>query len=141
MIPRLEFRDAAVREAVGFLQKKVGDLDTTEPDPAQRGMSFVLKLPSTVGDLDEKRITLSLKNVGLMDALKYMAELTGCLMTIEPYALTILPKAQCSVRAQAHEKSEGVRLEDHRLGSLCHIQFGVTAMLSIHPRCSCGVRL
>ena len=89
--PRIEFRDATLREAVDFLRKKAADLDTTEPDLTRRGMSVVLKAPSTVADSGEKRITLSLRNVSLMDAFKYTAELAGCQMTIESYALTITP--------------------------------------------------
>ena len=91
IIPRLDFRDATVREAVDFLKKKTADLDTAEPEPAKRGMSVVLKLPPNEGQSGEKRITLSLKNVSLMDAFKYTAELASCQIAIEPYALTITP--------------------------------------------------
>lgn len=93
IVPQLHFRDATLREAVDFLKKKTVDLDTAEPDPARRGFSVVLKLPPTTGDSGEKRITLSLKNVPLMDAFKYTAELAGCEMAIDPYALTITPMA------------------------------------------------
>lgn len=91
ILPKIAFRDATLREAVDFLKKKAADLDTAEPDPARRGLSVVLKAPSTVGDSGEKRITLSLKNVSLADAFKYTAELAGCQVMIEPYALTITP--------------------------------------------------
>lgn len=91
ILPRIEFRDATLREAVDFLMKKSADLETAEPDLARRGLSVVLKAPSTVGDSGEKRVTLSLKNVSLADAFKYTTELAGCQMRIEPYALTITP--------------------------------------------------
>lgn len=44
IIPRLEFREATIREALEFLKKKSIELDTTETDPARKGVSFVLKL-------------------------------------------------------------------------------------------------
>ena len=137
IIPRLEFRDATLREAIDFLKKKTADLDTAEPEPARRGVSVVLRLPATAGATAEpgvenppgqpveKRITLSLKNVSLMEAFKYTAALAGCQVRIEPYALTIIP---------LEEKSNSDAQSPLYL-------FGVTAMLSIHPRCSCGVRL
>ena len=47
VIPRVEFRDATVRQAVSFLQQRSRDLDTTESDPERRGVNIVLKLPAT----------------------------------------------------------------------------------------------
>ena len=47
IIPQLELREATIREAIEFLHKKAQELDLQEPDPAQRGLSFVLKLESS----------------------------------------------------------------------------------------------
>ncbi len=44
IIPKLEFREATIREAVDFLKKKSIDLDTQEPDPTRRGVNIVLRL-------------------------------------------------------------------------------------------------
>ncbi len=46
VIPRLEFKEATIREAVEFLKKKSIDLDIQETDPARRGVNIVLKLES-----------------------------------------------------------------------------------------------
>ncbi len=46
IIPKIEFRDATVREAVDFLKEKSRDLDTQEPDPTRRGVNIVLQLDS-----------------------------------------------------------------------------------------------
>lgn len=43
-IPKVEFKDATVREAIDFLKKKSVDLDIREPDPARRGVNIVLQL-------------------------------------------------------------------------------------------------
>ena len=143
IIPKIEFRDATVREAVDFLKEKSRDLDTTEPDPARRGVNIVLQLDTggglssapaaitpapaapaapagggipglepvpvpgavaatpvvsagsaavpTVSGGAESRITLSLSNIPLMEALKYICELANLKLKIDPYAISIVP--------------------------------------------------
>jgi len=44
IIPKLDFNDATIREAVEFLKQKSIQLDTQEPDPTRRGVNIVLKL-------------------------------------------------------------------------------------------------
>ncbi len=44
IIPKLEFKDATIREAVDFLKKKSADLDTLETEPSRKGVNIVLKL-------------------------------------------------------------------------------------------------
>ena len=129
IIPKIEFRDATVREAVDFLKQKSHDLDTQEPDPARRGVNIVLKLETTPGlsvspaapaaaapavpglPLDanaaapvtaaahpiapsEARITLSLTNIPLSEALRYITNLAGLKVKIDPYAVTIVPLSE-----------------------------------------------
>jgi len=129
IIPKIEFRDATVREAVDFLKQKSIALDTDEPDPTRRGVNIVLQLesggesappeaapaapaapaipgletpaatapaagvgaaPSVVGSADT-RITLSLSNIPLMEALKYICSLSGLKLKIDTYAVSIVP--------------------------------------------------
>ena len=92
IIPALELRDATLREAVDFLKRKGAEMDTTEPEPARRGMSFVLKLDK--GDsppVPEARITLSLANVTLGEALRAVAAAAKVRCKVEPYAVTLVP--------------------------------------------------
>ena len=42
ILPKLEFKDATIREAVDFLKKKSADLDTGETEPSKRGVNIVL---------------------------------------------------------------------------------------------------
>lgn len=49
IIPKIDFHDATVREAIDFLKQKSRELDTAEPDPTRRGVNIVLKLESTPG--------------------------------------------------------------------------------------------
>jgi general secretion pathway protein D len=133
IIPKIEFRDATVREAVDFLKEKSRDLDTQEPDPTRRGVNIVLQLDTgdsapppaetapaaptapaipgletapAAGGLPaavpaaaaapavssaEARITLSLSNIPLIEALKYICQLANLKLKIDPYAVSIVP--------------------------------------------------
>ena len=51
ILPRLEFREATIREAIDFLKKKSVELDTQETDPARRGVNIVLKLDAAPGGM------------------------------------------------------------------------------------------
>jgi len=50
IIPKVEFKDATVREAIDFLKTKARELDK-ETDPAKRGVNIVLQLESPAGSL------------------------------------------------------------------------------------------
>ncbi|MEX1120108.1 MAG: Amuc_1098 family type IV pilus outer membrane protein [Terrimicrobiaceae bacterium] len=117
IIPKIELRDTTVREAVDFLKQRSRDLDTSTDDPAQRrGVNIVLKLNPTslaapvdpnavspdgavVAEIPEAeqsgtadtRITMSLTNVPLVEALRYLTELAKLKYKIEPFAVSIVP--------------------------------------------------
>ncbi|MFZ4777106.1 MAG: Amuc_1098 family type IV pilus outer membrane protein [Terrimicrobiaceae bacterium] len=117
VIPKIELRDATIREAVDFLKQRSRELDTTTDDPKQkRGVNIVLKLPDNViapaiapdaaavpvpdaaaatttssAVTADTKITLSLTNVPLIEALRYLTELAGLKYKIEPYAVSIVP--------------------------------------------------
>ena len=47
IIPRIDLRDATVREAVEFLKQRSRELDTSTDDPQEkRGVNIFLKLPA-----------------------------------------------------------------------------------------------
>jgi len=48
IIPKVEFKDATVREAIDFLKTKSRDLDH-DPDPSRRGVNIVLQLEAPGG--------------------------------------------------------------------------------------------
>jgi general secretion pathway protein D len=119
IIPRLEFREASVREAADFLHRKSVELDSAEPDPAKRGISIVLKAagplaaapvaqpvpaipgldvipgppPAAAVDPFGARITLSLANIPLGEACRYVASVAKLQYKVEPHAvvLTLAP--------------------------------------------------
>ncbi|MGV3532110.1 MAG: M56 family metallopeptidase [Chthoniobacteraceae bacterium] len=105
IIPRLEFHQATLSEALDFLKKKSMDLDTAETNPAQRGVNIVVRRSSTSAepnlpqkerstDAVEKapRITLSLRNIPLEEALRYVAELAHLRISIEQDAVALIEK-------------------------------------------------
>jgi general secretion pathway protein D len=107
IIPRIDLRDTTVREAVEFLKQRSRELDTSTDDPQEkRGVNIVLKLRPSQPDLTlppaegptppaggtaDTRVTLSLTNVPLIEALRYLTELAGLKYKIEPYAVSIVP--------------------------------------------------
>jgi general secretion pathway protein D len=107
IIPRIDLRDTTVREAVEFLKQRSRELDTSTDDPqGKRGVNIVLKLNPSQPDLTlppaegptpagggtaDTRVTLSLTNVPLIEALRYLTELAGLKYKIEPYAVSIVP--------------------------------------------------
>ena len=120
VIPRVDFRDATVRQAVGFLQQRSRDLDTTDDDPERRGVNIVLKLPATsapapasmeiegesiapAGFSADSRITLNLSNVPLYEALRYVATLAGLKVKVEPFAVSIVPLSEPTDTLQQRE--------------------------------------
>ena len=120
IIPSVDFRDATVRQAVGFLQQRSRDLDTTEDDPERRGINIVLKLPPTsapapdslvvedaavasTGYSADSRITLNLSNVPLYEALRYVATLAGLKVKVDPFAVSVVPLSEPTDTLQQRE--------------------------------------
>lgn len=94
-IPQLSLSDESVREAVEKLQKKSRTLDTMESDPTKKGVNIVLKLDPTREALDGgTKINLSLNDLPLGEALKYIASAANLKVKIEPYAVAIVPLSE-----------------------------------------------
>jgi len=92
-IPRVDFRDATIREAIEFLSQRATQLDNTSSNPADRGLNVVLKLPP--GSAEESvQINLSLTDVPLRAALEYVAQAANMKLKIEPYAVVIVPESE-----------------------------------------------
>ena len=94
IIPQIRFADASLRDAIEFLHRKSIDLDTTEPDPVLKGVNIVLENSPDSPAAAERKITLSLTNIPLDEALKYIAELGALKIEITPYAVKLTPLQQ-----------------------------------------------
>jgi general secretion pathway protein D len=118
ILPRVEFREATVREAVEFLVQKSKQLD-----PEGAGVNIVLKIDDQGGGIpaapapaaptgipglpgvdpgaaaplavggggSNTRITLALNNVPLIEVIKYITNLANLKYKIEPFSVLILP--------------------------------------------------
>jgi general secretion pathway protein D len=115
IIPKIEFHEATVAEAINFLKQKSKELD-----PNHQGVNIVLKadgapssaapaapeagasptVPGATPDVAaatpsagaaDTRITLSLSNIPLFEALRYITSLANLKVKIDPYAVAIVP--------------------------------------------------
>jgi general secretion pathway protein D len=146
IIPRVEFRDATIREAIDFLREQAAEND---PSPeGKRGVDIVLRMtplgqvapppvpvaPATspgaaaspagaappaggapaggttpvtarpvvarpvvaAAAISEPRITITLNQIPLGEALRYIANQAGLKVKVEPYAVAIIPISEQS---------------------------------------------
>src|SRR5436309_405640 len=138
IIPRVEFRDASIREAIDFLREQAVEND---PSEGKKGVDIVLRMtplgqvapppvpvapaagtpgaaaapagaptggtkPATAGPVvarpvvaaaaAEPRITLTLNQIPLGAALRYIAAQAGLKVKVEPYAVSVIPISEQS---------------------------------------------
>jgi general secretion pathway protein D len=108
IIDRMDLDQASIREVVDFLKQKSRQLDNSTDDPKKKGVNIVLKLaaptaaPAADGQVEEPpaseagvtedtKISIALKNVPLIEAVRYLTELAGLKFKIEPFAVSIIP--------------------------------------------------
>jgi general secretion pathway protein D len=138
IIPRIEFRDASIREAIEFLRQQAAENDPGAD--GRKGVDIVLRLntlgtraettsttttssvvssisaapgvspepavvppppaPTTISipsmNPAEARITITLNQIPLGEALRYIASQAGLKVKIEPYAISIIPISELS---------------------------------------------
>ncbi|MEI6491651.1 MAG: Amuc_1098 family type IV pilus outer membrane protein [Verrucomicrobiota bacterium] len=93
VIPKIDFRDATVREALDFIKSRAASLDSVEQDPAKKGINIVLKLAPDAAE-SEARITLSLTDVPLRAAIDYVARAANLKLKVEPYSVVVVPQSE-----------------------------------------------
>ena len=82
IIPDLQFTDVTLEEAIEFLRVKSRDLDTSKE--GTKGVNFIVR-----GGPATSKITLNLKDVPMIEALRYIGELGGAKLRIEPHAVIV----------------------------------------------------
>lgn len=85
IIPRVELTDVTVQEAVDYLSAQASALDTAEPDPDRRGVSFVVSPSVTT----ERVVNLDLRQVPLEEALRYVTTQSDSIFRVEQFAVRI----------------------------------------------------
>jgi tetratricopeptide (TPR) repeat protein len=91
ILPRVQFQEATIEEAIEFLRVKSRDLDTVSPGGG--GVNMILRngdAPSSA------RISLDLKDVPLSEALRYVTELAQMKYKVESNAVLIVPLSEDS---------------------------------------------
>lgn len=109
IVDRIDLDQASIREVVDFLKQKSRQLDSSTDDPKKKGVNIVLKLASPAasptpadgqatetpapesGVTADTKISIALKNVPLIEAVRYLTELSGLKYKIEPFAVSIIP--------------------------------------------------
>ena len=120
IIPRIDFDDTTVEEAIDFLRLRSAELDTTELDPTKKGVNFVIRrprpgaggaaapadggldaapagdaLPTLSADPGSLRVKeLRIRNVPLAVALKYICDQTKLRYKVDDFAVTLVPLAE-----------------------------------------------
>lgn len=112
VIPKIDFRETSLREAVDFLQQQSVALDTAEQDPTRKGVRIDLKVdepstgpnPGVIPGLElpgagaapvppvpsEPRITVELSKIPLGEALRYVTGLFSLKFKVEPDRVSIV---------------------------------------------------
>ena len=118
IVPRIDFEDTTVEEAIDFLRLRASELDTTELDPAKKGVNFVIRrpratpapaaggdagipaaagdaLPLVASDPGSLRVReLRIRNVPLAVALKYICDQTKLRYKVDDFAVTLVPQTE-----------------------------------------------
>lgn len=117
IIPRIDFEDTTVEEAIDFLRLRSAELDTLELDPAKKGVNFVVRrpraaaaaggdagvdaaggleaLPAAGSDPSTLRVReLRVRNVPLAVALKYVCDQTKLRYKVDDFAVTLVPQTE-----------------------------------------------
>ncbi|MEM7011201.1 MAG: hypothetical protein AAF585_06925, partial [Verrucomicrobiota bacterium] len=87
MLPSIAFEQTPLNEVLGFLNRRSKEIDIDEPNPAKKGVNFVLS-----NEVDASvPISLQLRNIPLGTAVTYITELASMSYRIDGYAVVIVP--------------------------------------------------
>ena len=104
IFPTVQFQDATIQQALEYLRVKSRDLDTSSVEP--KGVNILLRGAET----STSKISLDLKDVPLGVAIRYVAELAGLEMRVEPFAVLVAPKETPASRPATTETASPIVL-------------------------------
>lgn len=97
IIPKFECWNKTVGEAIDVLRKTSVETDTTETDPAKRGVNIVFNLDTAKEALDRgTKINLTFKNLPLGEVFRYVADLGHLSMKVSPDSLVFSSTKTCT---------------------------------------------
>ena len=85
-IDRISFAEADLSDVIDHLRKKSADNDQNEADPNKRGVNFLNRVPSGTS----KPVTVDMRNVKLMDAVKTVADQAGVRFDVQPTSVVFI---------------------------------------------------
>ncbi|HWB07214.1 MAG TPA: Amuc_1098 family type IV pilus outer membrane protein [Verrucomicrobiales bacterium] len=85
-IDHIQFAEADMTEVVQYLRKKSAENDPTETDPNKKGVNFINNAKEGA-----RPVTLDLRNVKLIEALKAATDSAGVRFDVQPNAVVIIP--------------------------------------------------
>ncbi|MBC8128056.1 MAG: tetratricopeptide repeat protein [Gloeobacteraceae cyanobacterium ES-bin-144] len=117
IIPKIDFADTTVEEAIDFLRMRASELDVLELDPAKKGVNFVVRrtrtaappaggaapaevlpdggaggLPTTADPGSLRIKELRIRNVPLAVALTYICDQAKLRYKVDDFAVTLVPQ-------------------------------------------------
>lgn len=92
VIPKVDFQDVTVGEALAALKQRAAELDPSADEPTDKGVNIVLNLPEEASE-NQARISLGLSDIPLGAAIDYVAKAANLKLKIEPYAVSVVPQS------------------------------------------------
>ena len=90
IIPRVNFTQTSLKEALDFIKKRAFDLDTGDSD--NKGINIVLKLPPN--SPEPEAFTLAADGLSLREVLDYVTRATNLKLKIETHAVVVVPATE-----------------------------------------------
>ncbi|MDZ4401378.1 hypothetical protein [Prosthecobacter sp.] len=84
ILPTVKFQNATIEQALEYIRVKSRELDTITQPPAAKGVSIVLR-----GGAMTDTISLDLKDVPVIDIVRYCAERVGLQHRVEKHAVVL----------------------------------------------------
>ena len=85
IVPRVEFNQASITDVINFLNIRSRELDTS---PDKKGFNFVSRIGP---DVQTNDITMSVRDMPMLEVLRYACQLANVKFQIGEFAITVVP--------------------------------------------------
>ena len=100
IIPKISLDQVSLDDAIDFLRARATEFDTSESDPARRGVNFTVNLGAPDSEIAKRvrsrKIDLRLSQVPLSQILKYITEVTQTTYKSDEFSVIISPTGSSS---------------------------------------------
>jgi hypothetical protein len=89
-LPRVDFENTSIHEAIDFLRLRSAELDVTSIDSGRKGINFVVHIPK---EMETPYIDkLQIRDASFEEVLKEICSKTGMRYELDPYSVILIPK-------------------------------------------------